>query len=40
MAHEHDHSKTVSLKEIHAPTWPEQCKDEVEAIIRRYPEGQ
>ncbi|HYF80457.1 MAG TPA: NAD(P)H-dependent oxidoreductase subunit E [Symbiobacteriaceae bacterium] len=40
MAHDHDHSKTVSLKEIEAPTWPETCKDEVEAIIRRYPEGQ
>lgn len=39
MSHDHT-SKTVSLKEIEAPTWPETCREEVEAIIRRYPEGQ
>lgn len=34
------HSKTISIKEILPPTWPERCKEEVEAIIARYPEGQ
>jgi NADH-quinone oxidoreductase subunit E len=34
------HSKTISIKEIDLPTWPETCKDEVEAIIKRYPDGQ
>ncbi|MFZ5823050.1 MAG: NAD(P)H-dependent oxidoreductase subunit E [Bacillota bacterium] len=35
-----DHnSKTVGVKEIHPPTWPETCKAEVEEILRRYPEG-
>ncbi|MFZ5817231.1 MAG: NADH-quinone oxidoreductase subunit NuoE [Bacillota bacterium] len=35
-----DHnSKTVGVKEIHPPTWPERCREEVEAILRRYPEG-
>jgi len=33
------HSKTVSIKEIDLPTWPERCKEEVEALIQRYPEG-
>lgn len=32
--------KTVSIKEILPPTWPETCKAEVEEIIRRYPDGQ
>ncbi|HWI66014.1 MAG TPA: NAD(P)H-dependent oxidoreductase subunit E [Symbiobacteriaceae bacterium] len=36
----HDHAKKVTVKEIAAPTWPETCKAEVEAIIARYPEGQ
>jgi NADH-quinone oxidoreductase subunit E len=36
----HGESKNVSIKETPAPTWPERCKDEVEAILRRYPEGQ
>jgi NADH-quinone oxidoreductase subunit E len=35
----HESSKTISLKEIAAPTWPETCQVEVEAIISRYPEG-
>jgi len=42
MSHDHNHdhsSKTVGLKEIQPPTWPETCKAEVEAIIARYPEG-
>ncbi|HYF95456.1 MAG TPA: NAD(P)H-dependent oxidoreductase subunit E [Symbiobacteriaceae bacterium] len=34
------HSKTVSIKEVPAPTWPETCRDEVAAIVKRYPEGQ
>lgn len=32
-------AKTVSIKEIEPPTWPERCKDEVAAILARYPEG-
>ena len=36
----HEISKTISIKEIEPPTWPESCKEEVEAIIARYPEGQ
>lgn len=39
MSHDHN-SKTVSVKEIPPPTWPENCRAEVEAIIARYPEGQ
>lgn len=36
----HDHSsKTVAVKEIHPPRWPETCKEEVEAILKLYPEG-
>lgn len=35
----HDHGKTTFITEIMEPTWPETCKEEVEAIIRRYPEG-
>lgn len=33
-------SKTISIMEIEEPTWPERCKDEVEAILAKYPEGQ
>jgi NADH-quinone oxidoreductase subunit E len=33
-------SKSVTIKEVLPPTWPEQCRAEVEAIIARYPEGQ
>jgi NADH-quinone oxidoreductase subunit E len=33
-------SKHITLKEIEAPTWPETCKAEVEAIIAKYPPGQ
>lgn len=39
MSHDHN-SKTVSIKEIMPPAWPETCKAEVEAIIKRYPDGQ
>lgn len=39
MSHDQS-SKTVAVKEIAPPTWPERCQEEVEAIIRRYPEGQ
>jgi NADH-quinone oxidoreductase subunit E len=35
-----EHGKTVSIKEIEPPTWPERCAAEVEAIIARYPDGQ
>jgi NADH-quinone oxidoreductase subunit E len=34
-----DHSKMISIQEIEPPTWPERCKEEVEEILRRYPEG-
>lgn len=34
-----EHGKTISITEIELPTWPETCKDEVEAILKRYPEG-
>ncbi len=37
---EHNPTKTISIQEIEPPTWPERCKEEVEEIIRRYPEGQ
>jgi len=33
------HGKSVTIKEVPAPTWPEGCKAEVAAIIGRYPEG-
>lgn len=36
----HEISKTISIKEIEPPTWPETCKAEVEAILAKYPEGQ
>jgi len=36
----HEQSKTVSIKEVAPPTWPENCKAEVEAIIAKYPDGQ
>lgn len=40
MSHSHnEHAKTTFITEIHAPTWPETCKAEVEEILRRYPEG-
>ena len=31
--------KKALIVEVHPPRWPETCKDEVEAILRRYPEG-
>lgn len=34
-----EHGKTISIAEIELPTWPETCKDEVEAILKRYPDG-
>jgi len=34
-----EHAKTISIKEIEPPTWPERCKAEVEAIIAKYPPG-
>jgi NADH-quinone oxidoreductase subunit E len=34
----HDGAKTISIAEIELPTWPEQCKAEVEAILAKYPE--
>jgi len=36
----HDGAKTISIAEIDLPTWPEQCKTEVDAILAKYPEGQ
>lgn len=35
-----ENGKTVAIQEIEPPRWPETCKDEVEAILKRYPEGQ
>jgi NADH-quinone oxidoreductase subunit E len=35
----HQPSKNIAVTEILPPTWPETCKDEVQAILRRYPEG-
>ncbi|MBY6277288.1 complex I 24 kDa subunit family protein [Symbiobacterium thermophilum] len=34
-----EHAKKAMIEEVHPPRWPETCKDEVEAILRRYPEG-
>jgi len=35
-----EHGKHLFLTEVEPPTWPERCKDEVAAILARYPEGQ
>ena len=34
-----EQEKNALVVEVHPPRWPETCKDEVEAILRRYPEG-
>ncbi|HEY3363444.1 MAG TPA: NAD(P)H-dependent oxidoreductase subunit E [Symbiobacteriaceae bacterium] len=34
----HEITKTIAIREIEPPTWPERCKDEVAAILARYPE--
>jgi NADH-quinone oxidoreductase subunit E len=31
-------SKRISIREIDLPTWPERCKDEVAAILAKYPD--
>lgn len=33
-------SKHITLHEIEAPTWPETCKAEVDALLAKYPAGQ
>lgn len=32
-------AKSIIITAVPAPTWPERCKAEVDAIIARYPEG-
>lgn len=39
MSHAHTISKTINIKEIEPPAWPETCKAEVAAILAKYPEG-
>ncbi len=39
MSHGTSISKTISIKEIDLPSWPETCKTEVDAILAKYPEG-
>ncbi len=34
-----EEAKSIIITAVPAPTWPERCKDEVDAIIARYPEG-
>jgi len=34
-----EQEKKALVVEVHPPRWPETCKDEVEALLRRYPEG-
>lgn len=32
-------ARKATIQEVHPPRWPETCREEVEAILRRYPEG-
>lgn len=34
-----EHAKKALIQEVHPPRWPETCKEEVQEILRRYPEG-
>lgn len=34
------HSKHIGIHEIEAPTWPETCRAEVDALLAKYPPGQ